>query len=143
MSDKKDELIDLVMKQNVSGIQIFAARLQITTEEVIKLVNELLEEGKLNGTLTEDSSRFFKSEVKLSEAPSIGRDEDPPSFMNFSTRPAMISMIVGIIIIVFGLIVNVFAVDAVEQNFAAVLIFLGLMVFFAGLYYLSKRKTPS
>lgn len=143
MSDKKDELIDLVLMQNVSGIQIFADRLQITTEEVIELINELLEEGKLNGTLTEDGSRFFKSDVKLSAAPTIERDDVPPSFLSFNTRPAITIVILGFIIIVSGLVVNAFAFDVIEQNFAAVLIFVGLMIILSGLYYISQRKTPS
>ena len=143
MSDKKDALIDLVMNKNVSGIQIFADRLKITSEEVIELINELLEEGKLHGTLTEDGSRFFKSDVKLSAAPSIERDDAPPSFLNFNAKPAIATVILGVIIIVFGLIVNAFALDVVEQNFAAVLILVGLMILLAGLYYISLRKTPS
>ncbi len=143
MSEKKDEMIELIMNQSVSGIQILTDRLEITSDEVIELINELLEEGELKGTLTEDGTRFFKSEVKLSAAPTIGRDDDQPDFMTFNARPAIVTMIVGFIIIVLGLIVNVFALDVVEQSFAAILIFFGLMIFFAGLYLLSRRKTPS
>ena len=143
MSDKKDGLIDLVMNKNVSGIQILADRLKISTEEAIELINELLEDGKLNGTLTEDGSRFFKSDVKLSAAPTIEREDAPPSFMDFNTKPAIATVVVGIIIMVFGLVINAFALDVVEQNFAAVLIFVGLMIFLAGLYIISRRKTPS
>ncbi len=143
MSEKKDELIDLVMKQNVSGIPILADRLEITSDEVIELINKLLEEGNLKGTLMEDNTRFFRSEVKLSEAPTIERDDDPPSFMKFNTRPAIATMFLGFIITAVGLVVNAYALDISEQNFAAVLIFFGMMVAIAGLYYLSKRKTPS
>ena len=143
MSDKKDELIDLVMNQNVSGIQILADRLKISTEEVIELINELLEDGKLNGTLTEDGSRFFKSDVKLSAAPTIEREDAPPSFMDFNVKPAIATAVLGVIIIVFGLVINAITIDVVEQNFAAVLIFVGLMVLLAGLYIISRRNTPS
>jgi DNA-binding Lrp family transcriptional regulator len=143
MSEKKNELIDLVMDLNVSAIQILADRLGITADEVTELINELLEEGKLKGSLTEDSTRFFRSEVKLSEAPRIARDDDQPSFMKFNARPAKITAIVGFIIIAGGLIVNAYALDTVEQNFAAVLIFLGVMITLAGAYLLSQRKTPA
>ncbi|MBY8998095.1 MAG: hypothetical protein KGD60_10195 [Candidatus Thorarchaeota archaeon] len=143
MSEKKDELIDLVMIQNVSGIQIFADRLKITSEEVIELINELLEEGKLKGSLTEDGTRFFRSEIKLSEAPTIARDDDQPGFMEFNSRPGIVTSIVGLVIIAGGLLVNAYALDTVEQNFAAVLIFIGMMITLAGLYFLSQHKTPS
>ena len=54
-----------------------------------------------------------------------------------------ISTIVGFLIIAAGVIVNALALDIVEQNFAAVLIFVGLLVTMIGLYSISRRKTPS
>ncbi|MHA1965809.1 MAG: hypothetical protein ACXACG_11680 [Candidatus Thorarchaeota archaeon] len=143
MSEKKDELIDLILNENVSAIQVLVDRLGITPDEVIDLINELLEEGKLKGGLTDDGVRFFKSEVKLSDAPTIERDDGPPSFMNFNTRPPLVIVVIGIIIIAGGLIVNAYAGDAAEQNLAAILIFCGLSIIMIGLYCLSQRKTPS
>lgn len=143
MSEKEDELIDLIMNENVSAIQILVDRLEIISDDVIELINKLLDEGKLKGSLTEDGVRFFKSEVKLSKAPAIERDDGPPSFMNFNARPGIVAALVGFIIIAAGLIVNTYALDAIEQNFAAVLILVGLIITMVGLYLLSKRKTPA
>ena len=120
MSEKKDELVDLVLNENVSAIQILVDRLGITSDEVIDLINDLLKEGKLNGTITEDGSRFFKSDVKLSEAPTIERSEDLPDFMSFNSKPGMVTAIIGFIIIAAGVIVNAYSSDALEQNFAAI-----------------------
>ena len=143
MSEKKDELVDLVLNENVSAIQILVDRLGITSDEVIDLINDLLKEGKLNGTITEDGSRFFKSDVKLSEAPTIERSEDLPDFMSFNSKPGMVTAIIGFIIIAAGVIVNTYSSDALEQNFAAILILLGMLIAFTGLYCLSQRKTPA
>ncbi len=143
MSGKKDELVSLVMNENVSAIQILVDRLGITSDEVIKLINELLNESKLDGTLTEDGTRFFKTDVKMSEAPAIERDEDPPDFMSFNAKPGIITAIVGFIVIAVGVIINSLSSDVLEQNFAAILILLGLFIAFSGLYFLSKRKTPA
>lgn len=143
MSNKKQELIDIIMNENLSAIQIIGSRLGITSEEVITQINELLKTGELKGTLTDDGSRFYKSVVKLSDAPKIERDETLPSFMSFNTRPAIITSIVGILLIGGGVIVNAFARDMIESNFAAVLILLGIIILMIGLYTLSKRKTPS
>ncbi|MFW9976283.1 MAG: hypothetical protein ACFFDQ_13510 [Candidatus Thorarchaeota archaeon] len=143
MSQKKQELIDIIMNENVSAIQIIGSRLGITSEEVITLINELLKTGELKGTLTDDGSRFYKSVIKLSDAPKIERDETLPSFMSFNTRPAIITSIVGILLIGGGVIVNAFARDMIESNFAAILILVGIIILMIGLYTLSKRKTPS
>ncbi len=143
MSEKKDELVALVMNENVSAIQILEDRLSIPSEEVVELIKELLEDGKLNGTLTEDSTRFFKSDVKLSEAPAIEREEAPPEFLSFNARPAIVTAIIGFIVVAAGVIVNAFASNPLEQNFAAILILLGVMITIVGLYCVSQRKTPA
>ncbi len=143
MSQKEQELIALVENENVSAIQILADRLGITTDDVIELIHSLLQTGDLKGVLTEDGNRFYKSDVKLSDAPRIVRDDTLPSFLSFNTRPAIITIIIGILILTGGLIINAFAADIAESNFAAILILLGIVILIFGLYYLSKRKTPS
>ena len=143
MSGKTDELIDLVMNENVSAIQILVDRLEITSDEVIDLINELLAEGKLNGTMTEDSKRFFKSDVKISDAPTIAREESPPDFLSFNTRPAIMVSSIGFIVVAAGIISNLITDNIIGQNLAAILILIGLFIAFAGLYRLSQRKTPS
>lgn len=139
----KDRLIDLIMIENVSAIETMANELKTTSEEVIELLNKLVESGDLSGVLTQDGKRFFKSTVKLSDAPRIERKETPPSFMTFNTRPAIATATVGFLLIAAGVIVNAFAADIVEQNFAAVLILFGLIILMSGLYCLSRRKTPA
>ncbi|MFX1579438.1 MAG: hypothetical protein ACFFBJ_07285 [Promethearchaeota archaeon] len=143
MSDKKEDAMNLILKGNVSAIQILSDRLEIAPDEVRKIIEELIEEGRLKGSLTEDGKRFFKREVKLSNAPSINREEKPPDFLNFNARPAITVAIVGILIIAAGLIINSIITDIVGQNIAAVLIFIGLCVTMVGMYLFSQRKTPS
>jgi hypothetical protein len=143
MSEKKNELIHLILNENVSAIEILVDELFMSSDEVIELINTLLETGELNGTLTEDGLRFFKSEVKLSDAPAIERDEKPPGFLFFNTKPAFVTVIIGFIVLAGGLIINAFAGNFTEQSIASILIFLGLMILICGLYCLSQRKTPS
>jgi hypothetical protein len=143
MSDKKEDAMNLILKGNVSAIQILSDRLEIAPDEVRKIIEELIEEGRLKGSLTEDGKRFFKREVKLSNAPSINREEKPPDFLNFNARPAITVAIVGVLIIAAGLIINSMFTDIVGQNIATVLIFIGLCVTMVGMYLFSQRKTPS
>ncbi|MGD9395543.1 MAG: hypothetical protein PVJ05_03855 [Candidatus Thorarchaeota archaeon] len=143
MSEKKDELIHLILNENVSAIETLVDELLLTSDEVIELINKLLEAGELSGTLTEDRLRFYKSEVKLSEAPSIEREDTPPSFLFFNTRPATVTTIVGFIVLAGGLIVNAFSGNFTEQSIASILIFVGLLIMICGLFSFSQRKTPS
>lgn len=143
MTEKKAELITLVNKENVSAIRIMADRLEISPEEVRELIGELLAAGTIQGSMTDDGERFFKSEIKLSKAPAIPIGNQTPTFMKFDTRPGIITSITGLVIIAFGLIVITNALDIVENDFGAIVIFAGMIILFSGMYCLSQRKTPA
>lgn len=131
------------MKENVSAVEILVDRMEISSDEVVELIKDLIVSGELNGTLTEDEKRFFKSDVKLSDAPTIEREEPPPSFLSFNARPAIAVTILGFIVLGSGFVVNSFAIDEAEQSFATILIFLGLMIALSGCYCISQRQTPA
>lgn len=143
MSEKKVALIRLVMNENVSSISTLVDELFMTSDEIIELINTLIETGELNGSLTKDGQRFFKTEVKLSEAPAIEREDRPPSFLFFNAKPARVIAIIGLIILAGGVILNAYAGNFTEQSIASILIFLGLIVMICGLFCLSQRRTPS
>jgi len=142
MSEKKAKLVNLVTEHNVSAIVTLSEKLGIKPEDVIELIKELIFDGKLQGTITEDEKRFFRSDAKVSDAPVIEREDIMPEFLSYNTRPGYIVAIIGAIVLVSGGIVSVNAADAVEQNFAAGLFLFGLAVLFVGLFYVARRKTP-
>jgi hypothetical protein len=142
MSDKKDLLIDLVVKRNVSALVTLSEKLEIDQEEVIELINELVADELLHGSITEDGKRFFRSDAKVSQAPVIERDDKEPEFLSFNSRPGIIVSIIGAVILALGAIVNSAAIDLIEQNFAAGLFLIGLFVLFSGLYFIAKRNPP-
>ena len=142
MTDKKSELVELVNKENVSAIRIIGDILEIAPEEVIEFIKELLATGTIEGSLTDDGERFYKSEIKLSDAPVISSGPQTPSFLNFDTRPGIITSIIGLVIIILGVILNSNVLFIMEQDLGAIVIFLGIITLFSGMYYLSRRKTP-
>ncbi len=142
LEEKKSQLIRLIMIENISAIVTMSDKLGIDPDRVILLINELLSAGELEGSLTEDCSRFFKSTVKVSTAPVISREEELPDFLTYTTRPGKVVAVIGFLILAGGLIVNAFALDIEEQNFAAILILIGLLVFLIGLYLIARRGTP-
>jgi hypothetical protein len=143
LAGRKSNLVELVNKENVSAIRIMADRLDIPPEEVRVLIDESLSEGTIQGSMTDDGERFFKSDIKLSEAPVLPSEDRAPEFLDFDTRPGLATSILGLAIIAFGLIANANAMDMVEQNFGAIVIFVGMIILFSGMYCLSRRKTPA
>lgn len=142
MSEKKEKLAKLIVDLNVSAIVTMSERLDVAPEEVIELINELISEGKLHGTITEDSKRFFRSDAKVSNAPVIERGQTIPEFLSYNTKPGYVIAIIGALILGIGAIVNNYATDAAEQNVAAVLFLIGILILFVGLYLVARRKTP-
>lgn len=142
MTDKKSELVMLVNKENVSAIRILGDRLEISPEEVLEIIEELLATGAIEGSLTDDGERFYKSEIKLSDAPVIPSGPQTPSFLKFDTRPGIITSIVGFVIIILGLILNSNVFFTLELDFGAIIIFLGMFILVLGMYCLSRRETP-
>lgn len=143
MSEKKDELLHLVMNENVSAVEILADRLELASDDVVLIIKELLDSGELKGSLAEDESRFFKSDVKLSSAPAIERDDSQPSFLSFNSKPAVTLAVVGFLVIAGGIILFEYGRNALEQNLAAILFLVGIIVAFIGLYWIAKHPTPA
>jgi hypothetical protein len=138
--DKKQELVRLVNEENVSAILLLADMLELTNDEVRALIEESLSEGSIKGSITDDGQRFFKSDVSVSEAPVIRSEDSLPAFMEFDTRPGRIAAIIGLIIIAIGVVT--FSVLG-QQDVGAIIVFAGVFVMFSGMFYLSRRKTPS
>lgn len=142
MSGKKEQLIRLVVEHNLSAIVTMSDNLKIEPEAVVELINDLISEGKLQGTITEDNARFFRSDAKVSDAPVIEREGKMPEFLSYDTRPGYVIAIIGAIILIVGALVSIYAADATEQDFAAGFFLIGLLIMIAGLFLVAKRKTP-
>jgi hypothetical protein len=143
MSEKKEMLLNLILKQNVSAIVTLSEKTQSEPDEIIKMLSELVNEGKLHGSVSEDGTRFFKNDARVSEAPVIHRDDKEPEFLSYNTRPGYITAIIGALILAGSVVVNINSTDLIEQNFAAVLFLVGIVILFVGLYFVARRKTPS
>ncbi|MHA1927752.1 MAG: hypothetical protein ACTSV2_04125 [Candidatus Thorarchaeota archaeon] len=143
MHDNKEKLVSLIMKHNVSAIAILSEKLKLDEEAVIELINELISENGLHGMISEDGVRFFRSDAKVSDAPVILRDDKLPEFLSYDTRPGKVIATIGFIILIgSGLILN-YATDITEENFGAGLFLVGLVIFLAGLYLVTKKDTPA
>ena len=142
MTDIKDQLIHLIEEKDISSIYLMSTKLSVDEENIKELLNELVQEGQLNGFMTEDEQRFFKTEVDVSQKPIIPRNNKEPDFLSYDTKPGTIIFIIGFVIVMVGLLgVNIFQ-DIEMQNVITVMLFIGLAVTTSGCFLLSKYKTP-
>lgn len=142
MEDKKKKLISLITEENVSALQTMEDELELSHEEALRLLRELISEGSLIGSVSEDERRFWKTDVRLSDAPVLHREEEMPDFLSYDTRPGLLMSIIGFIILIGALLIMNTAVDSGQQDLGAIILFLGAVVLLSGLYLVSKRNTP-
>jgi hypothetical protein len=134
-------LVDLV-ERNVSSIDMLSSQTGLSPEETQKMLLELVEEGKLSGRLTSDGSRFYRSDVKTSDAPTIASTPETV-IVKKDTRPGILIMISGIIMFLAGnLLVNLNVEFSTLWNIGSAVIFLGPLVLIAGMLYVSRLNPP-
>lgn len=142
MNANKKKLVNLIVEHNVSAIAILSEKLELDQDTVIELINELISENDLHGMISEDGVRFFRSDAKVSEAPVIHRDEKLPEFLSYDTRPGKVIAIIGFIVLIGAVLINSYATDVPEQNFAATIFVVGLVIFLSGLFLATKKQMP-
>ena len=134
---------DLVNEKHISAVQIMANRLGIEEDEVRNLLTQLIEEGLLNGHITEDGSRFYRSNMKVEITPESVEEEYVPEFMKYNTKPGKLVAYVGFMVMVFGgIIYFLSAANLYYQNIGMVLLLFGLIALLVGGYWIGRRKTP-
>lgn len=143
MDQAKRDLVTLVNEKHISAVQIMANRLGIEEDEVRNLLTQLIEEGLLNGHITEDGSRFYRSNMKVEITPESVEEEYVPEFMKYNTKPGKLVAYVGFMVMVFGgIIYFLSAANLYYQNIGMVLLLFGLIALLVGGYWIGRRKTP-
>ncbi len=143
MDQAKQDLLTLVNEKHISAVQIMANRLGIEEDQVRNLLTQLIEEGLLDGHITEDGSRFFRSNVKVEITPESVEEEYVPEFMKYNTKPGKIVAYIGLMVMVLAIVFMVlFAGNIYYQNIGMVLLGFGLLILLPGLYWIGRRKTP-
>lgn len=144
MTDSKIRLKGLI-DENISSIQILSEKLDIEMDEVLVLLNELLMDGEIEGHITPDGLRFFREKVKISDRPAVSVEDEGPEFLRYNTRPGKIIVLIGFIIIIFGLILSYVASSTHSfdiLNMTALVLAIGLLCMMIGGYQIARRPTP-
>ena len=131
--DTRMGLTQLVAEQNMSSVTMISEQLGIDEDTTRAYLHQLVETGELKGYITEDGSRFFKSEVHLTSAPVIASHEDwiPESH---DTKSGKIIFVLGLALIMAGqavprLLIN----DPFSIGVGAALAMIGFVTLLGGL----------
>jgi len=138
----RERLYEIVAVSKISSIEMICEHAGIDEESTRELLTELIDEGSINGSFSEDGSRFFLSDVKVSDAPVLMRNDDP-EIKKVNTRSAKIISIIGLSSLILGWVFQrLTSIHQGMENAGVALIMIGLVVMTAGCIQFSKENPP-
>lgn len=141
MSEVEEKLVNFILEEEISSIQIMSRRLSLSQDEVRELLDNLTGSGRLIGYISKDGQRFFRHDLKQPHKESKATDEYIPDYGKFDTKPWIIVSILGLIILVIS---AVFYTSSDPNNTltSSIAMFFGLALFLIGCYCVSMRRSP-
>jgi hypothetical protein len=142
--DVKTRLYETVKVAKVSSLEMISNLTGIEEELVREAIEELVNEGSLNGSFTEDGSRFFLSDVKTSEAPVAVVHDAGLEIERADTKTAKIVGISGLAMLIAGQILrSLVAIHPGMDNAGTSFFMIGLVMIIVGWYQYSRLEAPS
>ncbi len=139
---ESNPVADYIIASSISSIRMISEAVQMDEGAVLEQIEMLIDSGVLNGYITEDRTRFFKSDFKLSKAPSIRSNAEELVIEYADTRSSRYAMIGGFASIVGGLITRAIApLSEILQSIGASFVLIGMVILAGGWLFLSKQTS--
>jgi len=142
--EMKTRLCQVVLENRISSLERLSQLTGVEQDEARSAIQELVSEGSLQGKFSDDGSRFFLSEVKVSDAPTLGPADTGPEIVVKDTRVSKTVALSGFILIIAGYILRGFTIlGQTMENIGVMIIMLGLVVLIVGVSMFSRLNPPS
>lgn len=133
----KDQIVKLI-ENNISAIPLIAEQLEIDEVLVRTLILEAVEEGQINGHLSPDEIRFYRSDIKMPTAQSSSIEEyEIPSAPSMLVQKVILGAGIGLFV-AGQILIRLAEVESTMYNISTMLVFGGLVTIILGLCSLSK-----
>ena len=107
-------------------------------------LEELVEEGALEGSFTEDGQRFFLSEVSVSTAPLAPTQDLGYKVEQAETKVSKAILLTGIVMMVAGYLVRgLITINAMMEHIGSAIFMVGMVVLIGGWLMLTRANPPS
>ena len=139
----RTRLCQVVLDNRISSIERLSELTGIEEEEARNALQDLVSEGSLAWKFTEDGTRFFLSDVKVSDAPILAPADTGPEIIIKESKVPKTVVITGIILIAIGLILRgITILGEIMQVTGGVVLMVGLVLFFIGWMMFSRKNPP-
>ncbi|MFX1368523.1 MAG: hypothetical protein ACFFAY_08005 [Promethearchaeota archaeon] len=136
-TDSYSKIVHLV-ESNVSSVDMISETLQLSPEEIREILAKLAQEGRIKGHLTTDGSRFFKSELRTSDAPRMKTMEDL-EIPKTNTKPGVLVIVLGFAAYAIGnLLVRLGGEQTFLWGLGGAITLTGPIIILVGMFILSR-----
>ena len=140
--DLKAQVYQAVAQQKISSLdkiaQIVGSSEDLTREAIV----DLMAEGSLQGSMTEDGRRFFLSNVKVSDAPVAIKHEEY-KIAEPDTRLGKTVFAGGIATMIAGFVLRgLLTINPVLEHVGAGVLLIGMVILVAGWLHVSRSIPP-
>jgi hypothetical protein len=137
VTESYSRIIDLV-ERNVSSVDMISETLNLHPEETRSILDHLSKEGRLHGHLTEDGSRFFKTDIKGSDASPIEMMDNLDSHST-NSRLGLYVMTLGFAVYIIGnILVRVGGEESMLWGIGGAVTLAGPIIIILGLFFASQ-----
>jgi len=132
-------LTSIVNDTGLSSLEAISEQLEIPEEVAAVLISDLIQEGVVSGYLTEDQTRFYRSDLKKPDS-QIRDEPEHPAITQADRGYSIYIPVAGLILFIAGQILhNTLGVinDGQYYNITSGIVMGGLVILILGLIYIS------
>ncbi|MGY5878906.1 MAG: hypothetical protein RTV31_01590 [Candidatus Thorarchaeota archaeon] len=142
--DPKARLYETVAVGKVSSLEMISNLTGLDEELVREAIEELVNDGSLEGTFAADGKRFFLSDVKTSDAPVAAARDPGLEIKKVDTKNAIYIGISGVAMLILGQILrSLIAIHPGMENAGVTFFMLGFVLLIVGWYQYSRLEPPT
>lgn len=142
----RESLVSIINEQGLSSVEAMSEQLETSEDIVAELLQSLVDEGVVFGRFTEDMKRFYRSDLKKSDATIVSKS-DSPDLVKLDRGYAAYIPVIGLIVFIAGQILH-HTLGVVNNgefyNYTSAVVMGGLMIIVLGLIYIATidSKNP-
>lgn len=137
-----DEFVERAINEyKLSSIREMSEIADVSVERVVEVIQELLNNNRIDGRLDLENERFFSSKVDVSTAPSI-KNSTNARIIQPDNKYGKYAILSGAALMVIDELIPTFTINSISSaDIKGILLLVGLGLIFGGLYYIGQRGT--
>jgi hypothetical protein len=142
--DLKSRLLHIITNEKISSLNMISSLTETDESQIRSILEELVNEGALEGAFTEDGQRFFLSDIRVSSAPLAPTQDEGYSVKKADTRHGSIVLISGIVMMIAGYIARGrTTIFALMDSIGSAVVMIGFVMLIGGWLMITRADPPS